>query len=96
MSRSENHIPSADKALELQMQDVLDDLADFVCGFAYRSVPGSLTILSISPPEADTELRRPRATVTRVPARRNSDVVSFLLERENRSQRSAQALRLTA
>ena len=34
------------------MQDVLDDLADFVSAFAYQSVPGSLTILSISPPEA--------------------------------------------
>jgi hypothetical protein len=78
------------------MQDVLDDLTDFVSAFAYQSIPGSLTILSISPPEADAGLPRPRASVTRVPARRSSDVVSFLLEREDRNTRSAQALRLTA
>ena len=75
------------------MQDVLDDLADFVSAFAYQSIPGSLTILSISPAEVDSAVRRPRATVTRVPARRSSDVVSFLLEREDRNQRAARTLR---
>ncbi|HEB59344.1 MAG TPA: hypothetical protein ENJ01_09000 [Gammaproteobacteria bacterium] len=85
----------ADKALEIRMRDALEGLADFATRFAFTSTPGTLTILSIEAPAAipaeaphTAAAARRRAPVIPVGRRRSRDVVSFLLEREARSEQA--------
>ena len=77
------------KALEMQMRDVLDGLHDSACYFGFQSVPQSLEILSIEPPKGDLAHHpRPTATIYRVPTRhaeRSQDIVEFLMLREERN-----------
>ena len=102
MAQSPKHFLSAHKALEIRMQEALSDLENFVTTFAYQSIPGTLSILSIEPPiDAPVEttskkMARKLATVHRVTTRRSKDVVSFLMEREGREERQHQAIKLTA
>lgn len=66
------------------MRDVLDGLMEAACEVAYS--PGRresrLTILSIEPPRR--RLPDNRATVVPVTAHRSSDVLAYLLRREQR------------
>ncbi len=79
------------------MQDVMHELADFATQFAYKSTPGTLTILSISPAEKQDPVRRGiSASVRPVTSGRSSDIVSFLLQREQRDLESAPGMRLSA
>jgi len=64
------------------MQDVLDELMEASCQILHdpRCSLADLTILSIEPAERRT--LSTRASVHHLPLRRTSDVLSFLLRRE--------------
>ncbi len=71
------------KALEMNMRDVMDGLYDSACYFSYRSTPDTLEILSIEPPKGDPfAMPTRRAKVHRIPVHRTSNIVDFLLTRE--------------
>ncbi len=70
------------RSLESTMQDVLDGLMEAACQLLHdpRCNLADLTILSIEPPKPRTPSSRAR--IHRLPIRRSSDVLSFLLRRE--------------
>ena len=71
------------KALEMSMRDVMDGLYDSACYFAFRSTPDTLEILSIEPPKGDPfAMPTKRAKVHRLPVNRTSNVVDYLMTRE--------------
>lgn len=81
----------AHKALEIAMRDIMDNLEDFAAAFAYQSTPHTLHIvptegwpLPVSKSNGDTKCSPCHAKVYKIPLRRSSDVVSYLLERESR------------
>jgi len=77
------------KALEMKMRDVLDGLEEIANFAQYHNVTEPIEILSIEQPE--TAPHAPAAQITNIQAvndknslHRSKDVVSFLLEREER------------
>ena len=70
------------RSLESTMQNVLDGLMEAACQLLHeqRCSLADLTILSIEPAEGRT--MSSRATVHHLPLRRSSDVLSYLLRRE--------------
>ncbi len=79
------------KALEMTMRDVLDSMEDIANCAQYSTGVESFEILSIEMPE--TCPNSPATQITNIhpvnnsaPLHRSKDVVSFLLEREERLQ----------
>ncbi len=75
------------RSLESIMQDVRDGLMEAAWQLLHdpRCSLAELTILSIEP--ADNRPLSSRAPVRRLPLRRSSDVLSYLLRREQRCHR---------
>jgi hypothetical protein len=83
MARIHKKPVSGTKALEMTMRDVMDGLYDSACTFAYRSTPDTLEILSIEPPKGDPfAMPTTRAKVHRIPVHRTTNVVDYLMARE--------------
>ena len=77
------------KALEMTMRDVLDGLEDIAIYAQYNDAMESIQILSIEQPQTNSDI--PTKQVTNIQSvkknislHRSKDVVSFLLEREER------------
>ncbi len=70
------------RSLESTMQEVLDGLMEASCQLLHdpRCSLADLTILSIEP--AKPRMPSSQARIHRLPIRRSSDVLSFLLRRE--------------
>ena len=87
----------AHKALEITMRDSKDNLEDFAAAFAYQSTPHTLHIvptegwpMSASKSNRDTQCSACDAKIYKIPLRRSSDVVSYLLERESRESHAVE------
>lgn len=89
MRKNKQTVKRGSKALEMTMRDVFDGLEDISNSTQYNCAPETVQILSIESPETDTGSSRKQLTniysISNPPIlHRSKDVVSFLLEREQK------------
>lgn len=92
MAPPKRHSCSPDRALEMQMRDVLDGLEELACISAstWQITPDGLEILSIEPPpEKDPVLNSTRATIYNLPLKNRPDdrvdIADWLIRQEQKT-----------